>query len=129
MEQINELVGLAQQLDSVMDDAGMVISFSIDSTGGVRFLVHTPYLLEKFDDVEVIKKRDKQFPFTLEAEIEGVGFRAFVGMDELELLRGKVPDEWIDEVTQEQVAHKIRFDNQNNTLPKHEKSPIALPCE
>lgn len=129
MEQINELVKLAQQLDAEIDDSGMVLTLNIDANGSVRFLVESSYLLEKFDNVDVFKTGDGKFPFKLETEIEGVIFRAHVHIAKSEHLRGYVPDEWLAElVKKEEGVHKIKI-CKDNTPATHEKSPIAPTCE
>lgn len=101
MGNINELVELAQQLNTAMLDNKSVISMDISTTRGesIKFLVGPGYILENFENVDVIKRKGKDIPFKLEAEIEGVVFETYVCLDEVEFLRGHIPNEWIDEVT------------------------------
>lgn len=99
MENINELVELAQQLDAAMDDDKSVFSVNIGTNGRISFLADPKYILRNFENVDVIKRKDKDCPFKLEAEIEGVGFDTYVHLDEVELLRGRIPNEWIDDIT------------------------------
>ena len=108
MEQLNELVELAQQLEAAMDDAKSIISANIGSDGRFSFLVEIQYMFRNFDNVDVIKKEDMDYPFRLETEIEGIGFCTHVRLDKVELLRGFIPDEWIEEVKKQNEVRKIR---------------------
>ena len=118
MENINELVGLAQQLQAVMDDAESVISVNISVLNGkISFLADPKYILGNFDNVDVIKRKDKECPFKVEAEIEGVVFETYVNLDEVELLRGRIPNEWIEDITKPDMENqRIRAISKNDSM-------------
>ena len=118
MENINELVGLAQQLQAVMDDAESVISVNISGLNGkISFLADPKYILGNFDNVDVIMRKDKDCPFKVEAEIEGVVFETYVNLDELELLRGRIPNEWIEDITKPDMENqRIRAIGKNDSM-------------
>ena len=118
MGNINELVGLAQQLQAVMDDAESVISVNISALNGkISFLADPKYILGNFDNVDVIKRKDKECPFKVEAEIEGVVFETYVNLDEVELLRGRIPNEWIEDITKPDMENqRIRAIGKNDSM-------------
>lgn len=127
MEKINELIFLAQHIDSVMDDAGgSVYSLNISRTSGkCRFLIEPQEFLAQFKNGDVKKRDTPQIPIVLETEIEGVAFRAYVHDYEIELLRGYVSEQWLDELKKTiNVNEEIyRIGHANK------KSPLALACE
>lgn len=118
MENINELVGLAQQLQAVMDDAESVISVNISALNGkISFLADPQYILGNFDNIDVIKRKEKDCPFKLEAEIEGVVFETYVNLDEVELLRGRIANEWIEDITKPDMENqRIRAIGKNDSM-------------
>lgn len=136
MEQINELVELAQQIDAVMDDTkSEVFSLHISSRGRTAFLVTPEYMLKNFDNMDVTKTGETDVDcavFKLETEIEGVIFKCSIYRDELHLLNGRIPDEWLNEVENKKPkeTHRIIAFRQNEvTLFGQEKSPLARACE
>lgn len=95
MINVNELVDLAQQLDSVMDDSDRGV-ISANFYKGVNFLVRLDYFLAHFNHGDIVERSGTSKEFEVSTEVDGVVFSALVGRDELEKLRGFAPDEWID---------------------------------
>lgn len=136
MEQINELVELAQQIDAVMDDTkSEVFSLHISSRGRTAFLVTPEYMLKNFDNMDVIKTGETGAycaVFKLETEIEGVIFKCSIYPNELHLLNGRIPEEWLNVVENQKPKeiHRITACRQNDVaLLEQEKSPLARACE
>ncbi|SKB05238.1 hypothetical protein [Sporosarcina newyorkensis] len=127
MEKINELIALAQQIDSVMDDSGgTVYSLDISQTNGrCRFLIEPDEFLAQFEHADMVKRHDAEIPVVLETEIEGVVFRAYVHSNEIELLRGQVSDQWLDDTKKTINASEGIY----RIEPANKKSPLALACE
>lgn len=131
MEQINELVELAQQIDAVIDDAEHgVYGLTINTLGEVEYQVSLPYFLKNFEDFDANRKDSGLYPITLTTEIEGVSFQAMVSIKEIELLDGRLPAEWLAQFRPAPKQTDSVSSIPNSTSESgHRKSPLALPCE
>lgn len=131
MEQIKELVDLAQQIDAVIDDVeNKVYGLTIDSCGRTNYQVTSNYFIESFESFDAHATKSALYPISIETEIEGVRFTALVSSKEIELLEGLVPDEWLSRFKlTEQEMDSVSIIQKESKKFGHTKSPLALACE
>lgn len=105
MINVNELVDLAQRLDSVVDDSDShVLAITFSNRGEIKCLLSLTGFLANFDSGDVSERQ--RGGWEIETEVEGVNFKALFYRDDLIRLRGFAPDAWIDERLEEK-AHSI----------------------
>lgn len=86
MEQLKELLGLAQRLDSILDDFSKeFIDITICKRRGVVCLTNPKFLLETFEDIKVTKV-EGSFPFRLDTQLDGVHFMTYTNQEEIDSL-------------------------------------------
>lgn len=128
MEKLNELIDLAQRLDAAMDDSeSNVYQLTINSVGRVSFLADPRFLLETFESVDIIVTDSIELPFKIETQVDGVIFESWIPQDELDLLKGHIADEQIDEFRNPKQKKVIKIRPSSSSWD--EKSPLTLACE
>ncbi|MGE7546076.1 hypothetical protein [Sporosarcina newyorkensis] len=120
MDHLQELIELAQQLDSVMDDNKEVYGLDIGTSRGVKFFTDPEYLINTFDSFDASETFQNDYPFRLSTEVEGVVFVSRTHLNEVDLLRGFIPDEMLNKYSpplKPKKVFKIRAKRQNDTSP------------
>ena len=118
MEHLQELIELAQQLDSVMDDNKEVWGLDISAVSGrVKFHTDPKYIIKTFSSFDVNETSQNDHPFRLSTEVEGVLFVSRMHLNEVHLLRGFIPDEILDKYSpsvKPKKVFKIRDERQKD---------------
>lgn len=99
MVNFKELVSEVQSVQKSFKDgdSSPVIRLSINSNDATC-LVDTEYFLGNIEEFEVSRSSSQTFPVSLNKNIEGIIFKAYVSDDELDALVDFVPMDWIDNV-------------------------------
>lgn len=131
MEEINELVELAQQIDAVIDDANHQVSgLTISLHGTIAYQVSPEYFLKHFTHFDANRRDSSLYPIDLRTEIEGVSFEALVSVRDLGILDGRVPADWLARFNPAtQQANSVSSICTEAPKSGHTKSPLAQPCE
>lgn len=96
MIHVNELVDLAQRLDSVLDDSeGEILSANFGQYG-TEIHVDLPFFVNKFSHADIANGGSYDYPFQLQIQVEGILFYALVGREQMDVLNHYATNKWLE---------------------------------